>query len=50
MMEKKVKVATGLAGLVAASGLVGFLIYRYRKYKKENAYCDNAIESDDAWR
>ena len=42
MMEKKVKVTTGLAGLIAASGLVGFLIYRYRKYKKENTYYDDA--------
>ena len=47
-IEKKSKVVT--AGVVTATAVVlGLLIYRYRKYKKENAYCDNAIKSDDAW-
>lgn len=48
-IENKTKVATaGVAGLLA-TGLVGFLVYRYRKYKKENSYYDSVTEADIAW-
>ena len=47
--KKKTNVKIGLAGLLAVSGLMSFLIYRYRKYKNENKYYDNITKDDIAW-
>ena len=47
--KKKTKVTIGLAGLLAVSGLMSFLIYRYRKYKNENEYYDSITKDDIAW-
>ena len=47
--KKKTNVKIGLAGLLAVSALMSFLIYRYRKYKNENKYYDNITKDDIAW-
>ena len=47
-MKKKAQVATGVIGIIAMSGLISFLIYRYCQFKDERQY-DDFNEEDVAW-